>query len=80
MARLFMSLKVEWIYLLRYETRDRAKLAIVNWIEGFYNQKRLHSSIDYQAPVDVESILVAASSGVRGIGAGSYSLTQAPMN
>lgn len=41
----FKTLKVERIYQGRYETREQARLDIVNWIEGFYNRQRLHSSI-----------------------------------
>ena len=43
----FKTLKVERTYRLRYTSRDQARLDIVNWIEGFYNEKRLHSAIDY---------------------------------
>jgi transposase InsO family protein len=56
----FKTLKVERIYQLRYETRAIAKLDIVNWIEGFYNHRRFHSSIGYQTPVAVESSLRTA--------------------
>jgi putative transposase len=38
------TLKVERTYRLRYTSRDQARLDIVNWIEGFYNEKCLHSS------------------------------------
>jgi transposase InsO family protein len=60
MESFFKTLKVERVHLLRYETRALAKLDIVDWIEGFYNQKRMHSSIDYKAPVDAESRLMTA--------------------
>jgi transposase InsO family protein len=30
------------------------------WIEGFYNNERLHSSIGYQAPARAEASLMAA--------------------
>lgn len=60
MESFFKTLKVERIHLLRYQTRAVAKLDIVDWIEGFYNQKRLHSSIDYKTPVDAESSLLTA--------------------
>jgi len=32
----------------------------VDWIEGFYNLERMHSSIDNQTPAAVESSLMAA--------------------
>ena len=50
MESFFKTLKVEWIYQGRYETRDQARLDIVDWIEGFYNRQRLHSSIGYHTP------------------------------
>ncbi len=60
MESFFKTLKVERIHLLRYDTRALAKLDIVDWIEGFYNQRRMHSSIGYKTPVDVESNLMTA--------------------
>ena len=60
MESFFKTLKVERIHLLRYDTRALAKLDIVDWIEGFYNRRRMHSSIGYKTPVDVESNLMTA--------------------
>jgi len=60
MESFFKTLKVERIYQVRYETRAQARLDIVDWIEGFYNRQRLHSSIGYRTPVEVENILKAA--------------------
>ena len=60
MESFFKTLKVERVHLLRYDTRALAKLDIVDWIEGFYNRTRMHSSIGYQTPVDAESSLMAA--------------------
>ena len=59
MESFFKSLKVERIYQLRYTSRAQARLDVVNWIEGFYNLERLHSTIDYQSPVDLENSLQA---------------------
>jgi transposase InsO family protein len=60
MESFFKTLKVERTYRLRYTSRDQARLDIVNWIEGFYNEKRLHSAIDYRSPADFERGLKAA--------------------
>lgn len=54
MESFFKTLKVERVDQLRYETREQARLDIVDWIEGFYNLERMHSSIGYQSPVDAE--------------------------
>ena len=60
MESFFKTLKVERVYQLRYEARAQARLDIVDWIEGFYNHRRLHSSIGYRTPANVESSLMAA--------------------
>jgi len=60
MESFFKTLKVEHTHLLRYDTRAAAKLDIVDWIEGFYNHRRMHSSVGYKTPVDVESSLMSA--------------------
>ena len=35
-------------------------LAIFEYIEGWYNTKRLHSSLDYMSPVEYEQKLLAS--------------------
>ena len=60
MESFFKTLKVERTHRLRYDTRALAKLDIVDWIEGFYNRRRIHSSIDFKTPVNFESSLMAA--------------------
>jgi putative transposase len=60
MESFFKTLKVELVHTTRYDTRALAKLDIVDWIEGFYNQRRLHSSIGYKTPAGVEFGLMAA--------------------
>jgi transposase len=42
--------KLSRIVLKNYE---EAKMVIFEYIEGFYNRKRIHSSIDYQTPYQV---------------------------
>ena len=53
-------LKVERIHQFRCETRAQARLDIVDWIEGYYNLERLHSSINYPTPTAAKSSLMAA--------------------
>jgi putative transposase len=60
MESFFKTLKVEHTYRLRYTSREQARLDIVNWIEGFYNEKRMHSAINYRSPADFERNLKAA--------------------
>jgi putative transposase len=60
MESFFKTLKVEWVNRLRYATRAQARLDLIDWIEGFYNSKRLHSSIDYRSPAAFERNLQAA--------------------
>ena len=50
----FHTLKVELVHQCRYVTRDLAKQSIFQYIEEYYNRKRIHSSIDYRTPVEVE--------------------------
>jgi transposase InsO family protein len=57
MESFFKTLKVELVYQQEFATRAQARLAIFEYIEAFYNRKRLHSSLDYQSPADFEASL-----------------------
>ena len=48
-------LKKEEVNLHEYEAFEEAKLAIFEFIEGWYNRKRIHSSIGYKVPCELES-------------------------
>jgi transposase InsO family protein len=50
------KLKTEWLYGKRFKTREQAKQAVFEYIELFYNRKRLHSSNDYIAPLKVRDV------------------------
>ncbi len=56
----FKTLKVEQVYQTRYKTRQQARLDIVNWIEGRYNNQRMHSANNYLSPNQAEIGLRAA--------------------
>lgn len=57
MESFWSTLKLELIYRYRFLTRRQAALAIFQYIEGFYNRKRLHSSLGYKSPLDYEATL-----------------------
>lgn len=55
----FATLKKELIYRNRFKTKEEAKKAIFEYIEVWYNRKRIHSSIGYMTPVQFEESLAA---------------------
>jgi len=50
----FSNLKNEWVHHHDFTTREEAKLAIFDYIECFYNTQRIHQSLAYQTPVEIE--------------------------
>lgn len=46
----FRSLKTEWMHRWRFKDLKHAELAVFEYIESFYNTRRIHSSIGYNAP------------------------------
>jgi putative transposase len=51
----FGALKNEWLHRMTFLTRDQARRAVVEYIETFYNRKRLHSGLGYKAPLQVHA-------------------------
>ena len=51
------TLKYEEVYLYEYESLEEAKFRIGYFIDTLYNQKRLHSSLDYRPPAEFEQEL-----------------------
>jgi len=49
------TLKNEWVHHQKYKTRAEAKTDIFEYIEGFYNTFRLHSTLGYLSPVEFEA-------------------------
>jgi len=55
MAESFVStLKAELVSNLKFPGRQAAKTAIFEYLETFYNTRRLHSSLGYKSPADFE--------------------------
>jgi len=54
MESFFHTLKTELVNYSRFKTREEAKRAIYEYIEIFYNRKRLHSSLGYLSPEEFE--------------------------
>jgi putative transposase len=50
----FHTLKVELVNRTRFISRNDARKSIFEYIESFYNRKRLHSTIGYKCPVEFE--------------------------
>jgi putative transposase len=52
----FATLKAELVKDCTWDSREQAAHAIFEWIEVFYNRKRLHSSLGYRTPEQFEEI------------------------
>jgi transposase InsO family protein len=56
----FSTLKTELVYRRRWSGRPELRSALFEYIEVFYNRRRLHSSIGYKTPAEVEDEYNAA--------------------
>jgi putative transposase len=57
----FATLECELLDRRTFRTQAEAKLAIFEWIEGWYNTRRRHSSLGYRSPVRFERELMATT-------------------
>ena len=55
MESFWSTLKLELVFRSTFQTRSQAARTIFDYIETFYNRKRLHSSLRYCSPVDFET-------------------------
>ena len=56
MAESFVStLKAELVDRHRFSTREAARVAIFEYVEGFYNRTRRHSALGYESPIDYQA-------------------------
>jgi transposase InsO family protein len=51
----FATIKVELLDRQSWPTRARTHQAIFEWIEGWYNTRRRHSTLDYLSPAAYEA-------------------------
>jgi putative transposase len=58
---LFGVLKNEMHYRQAFPGRARARFAVADYIEVFYNRKRLHSALGYRTPAEVLTEFLAAA-------------------
>lgn len=61
MESFFATLKKEWTSDRIYPTHAALDNDLFDFIESFYNRKRLHSSLDYRSPVAFEAAFHAQS-------------------
>lgn len=54
MESFFSTLKKDIIYGRKFRTREEAKIVIVEYIETFYNCRRLHSALGNMSPIEYE--------------------------
>jgi putative transposase len=54
MESFFHSLKTERVHHRIYDTRAEARRDLFQYIEGFYNSRRLHSALGYIRPAFAE--------------------------
>ncbi|GAA3367134.1 hypothetical protein GCM10020367_68680 [Streptomyces sannanensis] len=55
----FATLKRELLGDRPWPSRATARTAIFEWIESWYNIRRLHSSLGYRSPAEYETVLAA---------------------
>ena len=55
----FSMLKNEMYYRQSFATRRRARFAVMQYIEVFYNRRRLHSTLGYRTPAETRAAYYA---------------------
>ena len=65
MESFFASLKKEQVHHVRFRGRAEARAAVFEYVEIFYNRRRLHSGLGYRTPAearaDMEAIVMPAA-------------------
>jgi len=55
MERFFWSLKHEWTKFATYADITETRVGVFQYIETFYNTKRIHQTLEYRTPNDFEA-------------------------
>jgi putative transposase len=58
MEAFWSTLKTEWVHAKQFSDLAAARLAIFDYIETFYNRKRIHSALGFKSPVEFEQELL----------------------
>jgi len=56
----FATLECELLDRCRFPNQSEARMAIFEFIEGWYNPHRRHSALDYQSPINYERCQISA--------------------
>lgn len=58
----FASLECEVLDRNHFKTREEARTAVFSWIEGWYNPRRRHSSLEYLSLIEFEQEFIEGQS------------------
>ncbi|WP_394351951.1 IS3 family transposase [Rhodocytophaga rosea] len=53
----FKTLKTECVYSSSFANQQEARVVIFEYLEVFYNRKRLHSALGYRSTAQMEKLL-----------------------
>lgn len=56
----FATLQTELLDRHTWPTRRQLRIAVFDYLEGFYNPRRRHSSLGYLSPANYEKMTAAA--------------------
>jgi putative transposase len=59
----FATLECELLERSRFHTQGEARVAVFDYIEGWYNTHRRHSALDYESPLNYERRVLATPAG-----------------
>lgn len=57
----FGTLECELLDRRRFRSQAEARMAVFDYLEGFYNPRRRHSALDYKSPIEYEKIYAQAA-------------------